>query len=153
MLAVSVVSPDEDLQQLVREINEASWDAANEMVAYDVAALSAYLRRQDTLFVACHEIGEAGRTLLGIASARLQSKPYGEEPWLYVDEVDVCADQRRRGAGKAMMHLLIERAHAAGCEEVWLGTEVDNDAANALYRSLNPGEVAQFIGYTFALEN
>ncbi|MBK8257556.1 MAG: GNAT family N-acetyltransferase [Polyangiaceae bacterium] len=146
---MSVVTTASDLEQLVGEINQASWDDTNEMDPYDVAALSAYLARQDNLFVVCHEIRHNARTLLGIASARFQLKPYANERWLYVDEVDVCADQRRKGAGKAMMQKLIDMARADGCEEVWLGADKDNQAANALYRSLDPDDVSHVMGYTY----
>jgi ribosomal protein S18 acetylase RimI-like enzyme len=151
MIAVSVVTLVDNLQQIVDEINQASWDHANEISDYDVVALSAYLERQDTLFVACHDVTDDGRTLLGMASARVELKPYGNERWLYVDEVDVCANQRRRGAGKAIMRKLIELAQEAGCAEVWLGTEEDNHAANALYQSLDPDDVTQVIGYTYEI--
>lgn len=150
MIVVSIVNLVDDLQQLVEEINRASWDDANDIAAHDVAALSAYLERQDTLFAVCHDVADSGRTLLAIASARMQFKPYGHEHWIYIDEVDVCADQRRKGAGKAIMRRLLDMAEEAGCTEVWLGTEEDNDAANALYRSLNPSDVEKFIGYTYA---
>jgi len=149
MLAVSVVALADNLQQLVDEINQATWDHANEMSEYEVVTLSAYLERQDTLFVACHDVTDDGQTLLGVASARVELKPYGYERWLYVDEVDVCADQRRRGAGKALMRKLIELAQDAGCEEVWLGAEKNSHAANALYQSLDPDDVTQVIGYTY----
>lgn len=153
MIVVSVITLNDNLQRLVQEINQATWNDANEMSQYDVAALSAYLKRQDSLFVACHDVVEAGRTLLGMASARLEIKPYGNKRWLYVDEVDVCADQRQRGAGKAIMRKLIELAENADCEEVWLATEVDNHAANALYRSLDPDDVTHVIGYTYEIQN
>lgn len=151
MIRVSVLTLADNLQQIVDEINQASWDQANDMGEYDVVSLAAYLERQDTVFVACHEITADGRTLLGMASARVELKPYGGKRWLYVDEVDVCANQRRRGAGKAMMRKLIELADEAGCEEVWLGTEEDNHAANALYRALDPDEVTQVTGYTYEI--
>lgn len=143
------VCDTDDLELLVREINTAKWDDANAMDAYDAPSLAAYLARQDTIFIACHERVGDQRTLLGIASGRIEMKPYGGELWLYVDEVDVCVDQRRKGAGKALMTFLIDYAKHSGCEEVWLGTEVDNDAANGLYRSLGPDDEAQVIGYTF----
>jgi ribosomal protein S18 acetylase RimI-like enzyme len=149
MLIVKVVGKDDDLRQLVNEINSALWDEANDMSEYDAESLSEYLDHQGTVFLTCHEVVEGDRTLLGISSSRFEMKPYGRERWLYVDEVDVCADQRRKGAGKAMMKKLIEIAQAAECEEVWLGTEVNNCAANALYRSLNPDDVAQVVGYTY----
>lgn len=150
MITVTVITAADDLNQLVAEINQAAWDHANEMSAYDVPGLAAYLARQDTVFVACHAVTAAGRTLLGMASARVEHKPYGHERWLYVDEVDVCADQRRRGAGKALMHKLFAVAKDAGCEEVWLGAERDNHAANALYQALAPAEVTPVTGYTYA---
>lgn len=149
MIEISIITADDDLDGLVAEINHAAWDEANEMSAYDAASLEVYLQRQDTLFVACHDNSNGQRRFMGMASCRFEMKPYDQSRWLYVDEVDVCADQRQKGAGKAIMQKLIELAEQAGCEELWLGTEVDNAAANALYRSLEPDEVSQVIGYTF----
>lgn len=149
MMVTSVISIEDDLVRLVEEINQASWDEANEMCEFDADALLAYLTHQDTVFVACHAVSEGESTLLGIASSRYQIKPYNKERWLYVDEVDVCADHRQKGAGKAIMRKLVEIANEADCGEVWLGTEVDNEPANALYRSLGPDEVAQVTGYTY----
>ena len=152
MIEVSDITATDDLDSLVSEINHAAWDEANEISEYDVAALRRYLQRQDTLFVACHEATASGREFMGMASGRFEMKPYGQSVWLYVDEVDVCVDQRQKGAGKAIMQKLIELAEQAGCEEVWLATEVDNEAANALYRSLKPDEVMRVIGYTYATD-
>ncbi|MCP5179850.1 MAG: GNAT family N-acetyltransferase [Pseudomonadales bacterium] len=150
-MIVTVVRPEDDLARLVAEINSACWDAANAMDAYDVDSLAGYLSLQGTVFVTCHDDADGQRRLLGMASARIEVKPYGGERWLYVDEVDVCADQRQRGAGGALMNRLLAIARETGCEEVWLGTEPDNHAANALYRSLHPADVAEVVGYTFAL--
>lgn len=151
-LEVSVVTAKDNLTRLVEEINSAAWDDANEMSSYDTASLLAYLERQDTLFVACYVKENSSRTLLGFASSRFELKPYGGEKWLYVDEVDVCSDQRQKGAGTAIMRKLFDLASNAGCAEVWLGTEVENVAANALYNSLEPDDVAQVIGYTYELD-
>ena len=151
MISAKVVGKADDLGELVKEINTASWDESNEMVEFEVEALAAYLDHQDTVFVVCHDRAEGRRTFLGMASARLELKPYGGERWLYVDEIDVCTDQRQKGAGTVMMRKLIEVATEAGCESMWLATETDNDAANALYRSLDPDDVAPIIGYTFEI--
>ena len=75
----------------------------------------------DTVFIACHAEPEQGAALLGIASSRIEIKPYQSELWLYVDEVDVCADQRKKGAGKLIMQTLIKIAEREGCEELWPG--------------------------------
>jgi ribosomal protein S18 acetylase RimI-like enzyme len=149
MIVTSRITIEEDLERLVEEINSASWDAANEISGYDPEDLAAYLTHPDTVFIACHEVADEARVLLGIASARLEMKPYDRARWLYVDEVDVCANQRRRGAGSALMQALIRIADEADCEEVWLGAEADNEAANALYQSLNPDDVAKVMGYTW----
>jgi ribosomal protein S18 acetylase RimI-like enzyme len=143
MIDVNILTSSDDLSKIVHEINHASWDSANEMSVYDVESLSTYLERKDTLFVTCHDISSDPPTLLGIASSRIEIKPYGKELWLYVDEVDVCSDQRQKGAGKAIMQKLIEIASERACKEVWLGAEVENIAANALYLSLKPDTVNQ----------
>ena len=149
MLDVNIITFSDDLKKIVNEINHALWDSANEMSVYDVESLATYLEREGNRFVTCHDVSSNPPTLLGIASSQIEIKPYGKELWLYVDEVDVCSDQRRRGAGKAIMRKLIEIAHQKGCDEVWLGTEVENVVANALYLSLEPDEVTQIVGYTF----
>lgn len=145
-----IVNLDDDLHRLVQQINSASWDESNEMSEYDVESLKAYLHRQDTIFVTCHD---SDGTLLGIASSRIEVKPYGQEKWLYVDEVDVCSDKRRKGAGKLIMERLIEIAKVRDCEELWLGTEADNMPANALYRSLDPDDVSNVVGYTYEMDD
>lgn len=150
MIEVKVVTSSDDIQTLVEQINQAVWDDSNDMCEFDVASLKAYLNRQDTVFVVCHDTSIVPSVLLGFASSRLEIKPYGQELWLYVDELDVCVDQRRRGAGRLIMEKLMEIARLEGCEDLWLGTEVDNDAANGLYQSLHPTDVEQFVGYTFA---
>ncbi len=151
-MQITIVSPKHDLERLVKEINCAAWDEANEMSEYDRDSLLAYLNRQDTLFITCLEVNESNRTLLGMASSRIEIKPYGKELWLYVDEVDVCADQRQKGVGKKIMQYLIDYAEVKGCEEVWLGTELDNHPANALYKSLDPDDVSDIVGYTYEMD-
>jgi ribosomal protein S18 acetylase RimI-like enzyme len=151
-MQILAIKLEDDLPALVHDINSAQWDVANEMTEYKAEDLADYLRRQDTVFIACYDTESRHRSLLGIASARIQIKPYDKELWLYIDEVDVCADQRQKGAGKAMMRALIAIARENGCQEVWLGTEVDNTSANALYKSLKPDEIEQFVGYSYRVD-
>lgn len=98
-LKVEEITLEDDLDSRVAEINNSYWDEANEISEYDVGSLKAYLKRKDTIFLACHEGADEGAVLLGIASSRIEMKPYGKELWHSVDEVDVCADQRRGGPG------------------------------------------------------
>ena len=143
------VTSSDDIDELVYDINQTRWDDANEMGIYASEPLRAYLEKQDTIFVTCYEVQRDSQTLLGFASARLEMKPYDFEHWLYVDELDVGVDHRRKGAGKQIMSFLISLAKSEGCDEVWLGTEVDNIPARGLYRSLQPTEEEEFVGYTF----
>jgi ribosomal protein S18 acetylase RimI-like enzyme len=59
---------------------------------------------------------------------------------LYVDEVGTDTAYLRRGIASAMLTELFQWGRELGCEEAWLGTELDNDAANALYRRLGGSE-------------
>ncbi len=144
---VTVLTPQHDLEALCREINNAQWDEANDLCDYDADSLAYYLQQADTVFLACHA-GDGG-ALMGIASGRILYKPYEKSRWLYVDEVDTAVDQRQRGAGRAMMMSFLDIAKREGCDEVWLGTEPDNEPARALYRSLSPAEEEPFVGYTW----
>ena len=152
MFTTTVVSVRDNLTKIVDDINAAQWDEANEISPYREQALRQYLDTTDTVFITCYR-SEAGESeLLGMASGRVEIKPYDATQWLYVDEVDVCVNQRRKGVGRALMEAMCALAVEADCELVWLGTEPDNTAANALYDSLEPDEVEPFTGYCFELD-
>ena len=53
---------------------------------------------------------------------------------LFLDEIGTGDDWRRQGIASALMQRVFERADAEGIEDIWLGTEPDNDAANGLYQ-------------------
>ena len=146
------LTQSDDLKAFVADINCAQWDAANEMCHYDVAALRNYLEQADTLFVVSYLTNESGTALAGIASARIQHKPYETMRWLYIDEVDTAANLRQRGVATAIMQHLLDFADLQDFDEVWLGTEVENGPARKLYESLKPDHIDQVIGYTFDLE-
>jgi ribosomal protein S18 acetylase RimI-like enzyme len=59
---------------------------------------------------------------------------------LYVDEVGTASAYLRQGIASAMLAELFAWGRELGCEEAWLGTELDNDAANGLYRRLGGAE-------------
>ena len=53
---------------------------------------------------------------------------------LFLDEIGTGDDWRRKGIARILMQKVFDRADDEGIEEIWLGTEPDNDAANGLYR-------------------
>lgn len=152
MFETKVISVSDNLTQIVNDINAAQWDEANDITEYHEGALRQYLQRADTVFVTCYDNTATEAVLLGIASGRVEIKPYDATQWLYIDEVDVCVNQRRKGAGREIMESLCRIAVERDCELVWLGTEPYNTAANALYKSLDPDEVEPFTGYCYELD-
>lgn len=70
---------------------------------------------------------------------------------LYIDEVGTASTHRRQGIARAMMDELFRWGRELGCTEAWLGTELDNDPANALYRQYAPAEDEAIQYYLFGL--
>lgn len=54
---------------------------------------------------------------------------------MFINEVGVAATHQGRGIGKALVERLLDRARRLGCEEAWVLTERDNQAAMRLYAS------------------
>lgn len=69
---------------------------------------------------------------------------------LYVDEVGTADAYLRRGIARRLMADMFDWGRQLGCKESWLGTETDNVAANALYRSID-GRVDDMVYYEFEL--
>jgi ribosomal protein S18 acetylase RimI-like enzyme len=144
MVEIKRTSEGDNLAGLAKAIRGAEWGADNEQVDFSESALREIVADPNYLLLYAYVDGKvAGLTL----AVRLL-KP-GKEHWLYIDELDTHPDFRRMGVGKALMNELFRYAKEWGLKEVWLGTEPDNDAANALYKSLKPTQVEKFIGYTF----
>ena len=55
----------------------------------------------------------------------------GTEMFLY--ELSVAAHARRRGVGAALVDALADFARSRGCYGMWVGVDLDNDAALATY--------------------
>lgn len=149
MVEVKRVTAKDDLRKLVLDIRKARWVPASEISPedYSVRDLKAFLVRTESVFIVAYCIEQ----FAGMASAKILHKPNGDI-WLYIDEVDVCENYQKQGIGKALMNYLFSFAQKSNCDEVWLGTEVDNVAAKALYISVNPSEIQNFIGYTYIIK-
>ncbi|MER5944971.1 GNAT family N-acetyltransferase [Streptomyces sp. NPDC001904] len=57
----------------------------------------------------------------------------GREMFLY--ELAVAEPYRRRGIARALVRTLADLAAGLGCYGMWVGVDLDNDAALATYRS------------------
>lgn len=91
--------------------------------------------------------------VVGIATGVEMFHP-DKAPQLFVNEVGVAKTHRRRGIGRRLMDMLFSEAKRRGCDHVWVGTETDNGAANALYRSIPDGAPAQaFVLYEWEFDD
>jgi len=74
--------------------------------------------------------------------------PDGERTMLLYS-LDVAEHSRRRGYGTALVKSFVDHARKAGCSEVWVLTEDDNDAALATYATADgqrdPGCQVMFV--------
>ncbi|MBT5638606.1 MAG: GNAT family N-acetyltransferase, partial [Candidatus Peribacter sp.] len=113
-----VIGLDDDLETLAQKINSSAWDEDNKVEQYTSESLQAYLGKDDTLFVVCYLVDGDRRILGGMASARIEQKPYDFSKWLYIDEVDTCSNHRQKGIGTVVMKCLLDLAEENDCEEV-----------------------------------
>ncbi|MEW1686586.1 GNAT family N-acetyltransferase [Streptomyces sp. NPDC091265] len=71
----------------------------------------------------------------------------GSEMCLY--ELSVDAAYRRRGIGRALTQALAAVARERGCYDMWVGVDLDNEAALATYRSAGASDDGGFAMLTW----
>ncbi|HEU4557989.1 MAG TPA: GNAT family N-acetyltransferase [Longimicrobium sp.] len=72
-------------------------------------------------------------------------------PQLWINEVGVAPSHQRRGIARRLLDTMLAHGRTLGCTEAWLGTEDDNHAANALYRSAG-SKPEPFVLYSWKLQ-
>jgi ribosomal protein S18 acetylase RimI-like enzyme len=108
--------------------------------------MRAYLREPGHFMLLALE----GDLVVGQCAAVLHKHP--DKPTeLYIDEVGTATSHLRQGIATAMMEEMFAWGRELGCEEAWLGTELDNDPANGLYRGFRPVEDERIQYYLFKL--
>ncbi|MEP7241771.1 MAG: GNAT family N-acetyltransferase [Devosia sp.] len=114
--------------------------------AVDAALVVAYLKTREHLMVLALD----GDLVVGQCAGVIHRHP--DKPTeLYVDEVGTASTHRRQGIARAMLDALFAWGRELGCTEAWLGTELDNVAANGLYRAYLPAEDEAIQYYLFKL--
>ena len=116
--------------------------------AIDPAQLKAFLDDpRHVLFVAIVE-----GAVVGMASGVEYFHP-DKQPQMWINEVGVADEFQRQGIGRELVNTLVTEAKSRGCDCAWLGTETDNDAANACYRNVSGGKPAEpFLLYEWPLD-
>lgn len=98
----------------------------------DPATLARYLASPGHLLVVAVDDG----LVVGQVAAVVHRHPDGRPTELYVDEVAVTPARQRQGIARRMLETMLALGRDQGCREMWVGTEPDNIAARALYKSL-----------------
>lgn len=68
---------------------------------------------------------------------------------LYLDNLGVTPSHRRQGVARRLLEETMALGRALGCDEAWVATEVDNEAARGLYSHYS--EAGIFALYEFPL--
>lgn len=114
--------------------------------AIDPARLAAYLADPGHLMLVALQAGE----VVGQLRAMVHLHP-DRAPELYLDNLGVTPRLQRRGIARRMLAAMLEIGRSLGCEEAWVGTETDNEAARGLYRGFKPREEEPFSLYLYRL--
>ena len=95
----------------------------------DLGRLAAYLADPSHLMVLAVSNGEV------IGQARGVVHRHPDEPTeLYIDNLGVTPTRKREGVATRLLDDLVDWGRDLGCAHAWVGTEVDNEAARALYQ-------------------
>ena len=101
----------------------------------------------DTLILAAgHSLAGVTVTLTSdrlISGVETTHPDKGTEMFLY--ELGVAEEHRRQGIGRALVVALADLARGRGCYGMWVGVDVDNDAAQATYLAGGADEGEDFV--------
>jgi aminoglycoside 6'-N-acetyltransferase I len=111
----------------------------------DPARVAAYLAQPGHLMVLAVTDGE----VVGQARGMIHRHP--DLPTeLYIDNLGVTPDRRRERLATKLLDELVAWGIELGCEEAWVGTEPDNEAARALYAKRG-AEAETFVMFAYEL--
>ena len=140
------VRKSDNLSAICAQMQPEAWGNDNEMTSYQPQLLERFLEAGHVLLLAYR-----GDQIVGAAIAHELLHPAGEHS-LYVHELDTHPNYRRQGIATLLMSELTKFAKDKGLTEVWLGTESENQAANALYKRLDPYEIEPSVIYAYKVK-
>jgi len=153
-LAIQSVTIADDLSAICAQMQPGLWGKYNHMTSYKPELLKEFLEAGNILLLAYDgdpSTGSGQAKIAGVVIAHKLLHPAGESS-LYVHELDTHPNYRRRGVATLLMDKCKEIAKEMGLTEVWLGTETDNDAANAFYKTLDPYEIEPSAIYAYKVK-
>ncbi len=113
----------------------------------DLSRLAAYLAEPSHLMV----LALSGQEVIGQARGMIHRHP--DLPTeLYIDNLGVTPDHRREGVASRLLDELVAWSRELGCDEAWVGTEVDNEPARTLYERRG-SEAETFVMYFYEFDD
>jgi ribosomal protein S18 acetylase RimI-like enzyme len=112
----------------------------------DAHRLAAYLREPGHILMVAVDDG-----LVVAQVAAVVHRHPDKATELYIDEVGVAEPWRRQGLATEMLKRMFAHGKALGCEEAWVGTEMDNVAARQLYEGFKGAPAETFVMYVYDL--
>ena len=99
------------------------------------------------LFAAIHE-----ESLIGFASAMHYLHPDKKNPEMWINEIGVIEQFRRKGVARQLISAVQAFAKESNCREVWVLTEPDNVAALKLYESVKQSTRQDVVMFTLPVD-
>lgn len=94
----------------------------------DPERVAAFVASQSHLMV----VAAADGLVLGQIRGMIHAQPDGPNQ-LYIDNLGVSPSYQRRGIATLLLKELLSWGKENGCEDAWVATEPENDAARGLY--------------------
>ena len=130
--AIQILVPEEDRSN---NVNRA-------------AKLQAALDRPDCYFIVCL----VDATPVGYLSAYRFPNVENADLLVYLFDIIVHDRHQRAGIGSRLIEELKRQCHADGVARIWVGTALENTAAQRLYERTGGTKVETCVEYTYELE-
>ncbi len=90
-------------------------------------------------------VAVAGGLVVGQVRGMIHAQPDGPNQ-LYIDNLGVAPAHQRKGIATQLLKELLSWGSENGCDDAWVATELDNEAARGLYSRLtgNPEEAVAY---------
>lgn len=135
-----------DIDAVCAQMQSDLWGKDNEITSYQPETLKKFLEQKGVLLLAYDR-----DKIAGAAICYDLPHPAEADHSFYVHELDTHPDYRRQGVGEMLMKEAMRLAKLCGAKELWVGTETDNDPANALYKKLKAYEIEQAVIYSYKI--
>ena len=122
----------DDARWAVRTVREVKWHGSDEpSVLRSAPQMCTWLSDERNVLLVAAE----GDRPIGFALGYLLARVDVGRPMLFFYEIEVVADRRQRGVGRALVDAMKDVGRQENVVRMWVQTDPDNVPARTLYRS------------------